>query len=174
MQKWIQTSCLFGSWFSCAQTGIFSAEPCSKNAGETSFVRWITAGEQSIPASRNPNQNRAALWRIFSSNKSAPANRKTGFEQAGGWIHFCMKWLRTLKSFQIFRSEIKKSKTYSGWCPFQGLSMQWYHSHVDPIWQYGSFKSLVVDLPNVLCKNVTYLHVTICVVREPPKVVRKS
>jgi hypothetical protein len=27
----------------------------------------------------NPNQNRAALWRIFSSNKSAPANRKTGF-----------------------------------------------------------------------------------------------
>ncbi len=27
----------------------------------------------------------------------------------GGWIHFCMKRLRTLKSFQIFKSEIKKS-----------------------------------------------------------------
>jgi hypothetical protein len=27
----------------------------------------------------NPNQNSAALWRIFSSNKSAPANRKKGF-----------------------------------------------------------------------------------------------
>jgi hypothetical protein len=26
-------------------------------------------------------------------------------------LHFCMKWLRTLKSFQIFKSEIKKSKT---------------------------------------------------------------
>jgi hypothetical protein len=25
-----------------------------------------------------------------------------------------MKWLRTLKSFQIFKIEIKKSKTYSG------------------------------------------------------------
>jgi hypothetical protein len=32
------TSCLFGSRFACAQTGIFSAEPFSKNAGETSIV----------------------------------------------------------------------------------------------------------------------------------------
>jgi hypothetical protein len=38
----------------------------------------------------------------------------TVIQQAGGWIHFCMKWLRTLKSFQIFKSEIKKSKTHSG------------------------------------------------------------
>ncbi len=28
------------------------------------------------------------------------------FEQAGGWIHFCMKQLRTLKSFQIFITKI--------------------------------------------------------------------
>ncbi len=34
-----------------------------------------------------------------------------------------MKRLKTLTSFHIFKSEIKKSKTYSGWCPFQGLSM---------------------------------------------------
>jgi hypothetical protein len=31
------------------------------------------------PSFRNPNQNRGALWRIFSSNESAPANSKTGF-----------------------------------------------------------------------------------------------
>jgi hypothetical protein len=31
----------------------------------------------------NPNQNRAALWWIFSSNESAPANRKTGFYADG-------------------------------------------------------------------------------------------
>ncbi len=42
-------------------------------------------------------------------------------EQAGGWIIFCKKRLRTLKSFQIFKTEIKKPKTLSGWCPFQGL-----------------------------------------------------
>ncbi len=29
--------------------------------------------------SRNPNQNSATHWRIFSSNKSPPANRKKGF-----------------------------------------------------------------------------------------------
>ncbi len=33
-----------------------------------------------------------------------------------------MKRLRTLTLFQIFSTEIKKSKTYSGWCPFKGLS----------------------------------------------------
>ncbi len=43
-------------------------------------------------------------------------------QQAGGWAQFCMKRLRTLKLFQIFSTEIKKSKTYSGLCPFKGLS----------------------------------------------------
>jgi hypothetical protein len=33
-----------------------------------------------------------------------------------------MKRLRTLKSFKIFKSERKKLKNYSGWCPFKGLS----------------------------------------------------
>jgi hypothetical protein len=41
-------SCLFGSRFACAQTAIFSAEPCSKYAGETSIVLQITAHEQKI------------------------------------------------------------------------------------------------------------------------------
>ncbi len=43
-------------------------------------------------------------------------------EQAGGLEAFCMKRLRTLKLFHLFITEIKKSKTYNGWCPFQGLS----------------------------------------------------
>ncbi len=50
---------------------------------------------------------------FFSSNKSALANKKKGFstnrdpkKQVGGWINFCMKRLRTLKSFKIVRSEI--------------------------------------------------------------------
>jgi hypothetical protein len=73
------TFCLFGSQFACAQTAIFSAEPCSITAGEKSVVLWITAREQRTPISCDPNQNRAELWQIFSSNKSVPANRKTGF-----------------------------------------------------------------------------------------------
>jgi hypothetical protein len=39
------TSYLFVSRFACVQTAIFSAEPCSKNAEETSMVLGITAGE---------------------------------------------------------------------------------------------------------------------------------
>ncbi len=42
------------------------------------FFGLQLAGKK-IPSFRNPNQNRAALWRIFSSDESAPANRKTGF-----------------------------------------------------------------------------------------------
>jgi hypothetical protein len=38
------------------------------------------------------------------------------------WIQFCMKRLRTLKSLKIFKSERKKLKNYSGWCPVKGLS----------------------------------------------------
>jgi hypothetical protein len=57
-------------------------------------------------------------------------------EQAGGWIQFCMKWLRTLKSFQIFKSEIKNQNikrlmSYS-------RPIQWYHSHADPFWSHGT------------------------------------
>ncbi len=73
------TSCLFGSRFASAQTVIFPAELCSKNAGKISIVLSVTALEWRVPTSCIPNQNRAAFWRIFSSNKSAPASAKTGF-----------------------------------------------------------------------------------------------
>ena len=49
----------------------------------------------------------------------AYANRKPNKQE--DWVQFCMKWLRTLTFFKIFTSENKKLKTYSGWCPFQGL-----------------------------------------------------
>ncbi len=46
------------------------------------------------------------------------------------WIQFCMKRLRTLKSFKIFKSEIKKLKTFSAWCPFKGLSNDTTHMQI--------------------------------------------
>jgi hypothetical protein len=63
MQKGLQSSCLFGA---CVQAAIFFSKPYSINAGETSIVLWIAARRQKIPSFRNVNQNRAALWRIFS------------------------------------------------------------------------------------------------------------
>jgi hypothetical protein len=44
-----------------------------------------------------------------------------------------------LKSFQIFKSEIKKSKTFLR-LMFFTRPIQWYHSHADPIWPDGTFK----------------------------------
>jgi hypothetical protein len=40
----------------------------------------------------------------------AHANRDPNKQE--DWIQFCMKRLRTLKSIKIFKSEIKKLKTY--------------------------------------------------------------
>ncbi len=55
-------------------------------------------------------------------------------------MHFCMKQLRTLK----FKIKIKKSKTYSGGCPFPGLSNGTMHSHADPIWPDDTFNAVDV------------------------------
>jgi hypothetical protein len=51
------TLCLFGSRSVWAQTALFSAEPCSKNAEKTTIVLCFTARELNIPTSRNPNQH---------------------------------------------------------------------------------------------------------------------
>jgi len=74
---------LLGSPVVWAQSAIFSAKPGSKNA----IIDY-----------------RAALWQIFSTNKSAPANRKKGFfksfllknDKIGGIFVFSGKELQTL------------------------------------------------------------------------------
>ncbi len=115
--KMNSTSCFFGSRLVCAQTAIFSAEPCQTYAWETSIVLWITAPIQTkIEQHFDRFFHQIKVWQPIGRILCKPWS-----EQAGGWIHFCMKHLRTLKSIQIFKSEIEKSKTYSGWCPFQGL-----------------------------------------------------
>jgi hypothetical protein len=41
-------------------------------------------------------------------------SKQTEIPKAEGWIHSCMKRLRTLNSSQKFKIKIKKSKTHSG------------------------------------------------------------
>ncbi len=36
--------------------------------------------------------------------------------------YFCIKRVRTLNSYQLFKIKNKKYKIHSDWCPFQGLS----------------------------------------------------
>jgi hypothetical protein len=68
------------------------------------FLFFIFDLEYFIPPSRNTNQSRAALWRIFSSNKSVPANRKTGFyanrEQNKQEVRIILP--ETAQNFEVF------------------------------------------------------------------------
>ncbi len=137
----------FLSWVACAQTAIFYAKPCSKNAGETSIVLWITACEQRIHTSRNPNQNWAAFWRIFSSNKSALANRKTGFnanrdpnKEVG--LIFAWSGSELWSLFNYSGVKLKNPKPISVDVVFKAYPMVRDHSHVDPIWPDGTFQKL--------------------------------
>ncbi len=77
-------------------------------------------------SSRNPKTN-WCLSRIygvrFGGKDRGLSTSNLDPNKQEDWIQFCMKRLRTLKSFKIFNSEIKKLKTYSGWCTFKGLSI---------------------------------------------------
>ncbi len=59
---------------------------------------------------------------LFGGKDHGLSTCKTWSKQAGGWIHFWMKRLRTLNSYQILKIKNKKGKTYSCCCPFQELS----------------------------------------------------
>ncbi len=90
-----------------------------------SILVWIAEWWNSLPSSRT--QRTIDISPAFLEHGSvkkitvwAHANRIPNKQE--DWRPFCMKRLRTWKLFQIFSTEIKKSKTYSGWCPFQGLS----------------------------------------------------
>ncbi len=51
---------------------------------------------------------------------------------------FLYEAAQNFESFQILKSDIKKSKTYIRLMSFS-RPMQWYHSHADPIWPDGTF-----------------------------------
>ncbi len=78
----IPTSCLFGSRFVWAQTAIFSAELCSKNAGKSSIVLCgLRLMSRIFEEFHHPGiQTKIVqLLAVFPTNKSAPASRKKGF-----------------------------------------------------------------------------------------------
>ncbi len=83
-------------------------------------MAWIVGCWNSLLTSCNPKNN-WCLTRIyvawFGGKDRGLSTCKPWSKQAGGWIHFCMKRLRTLNSYQIFKIKNKKQKTYSGWCP---------------------------------------------------------
>ncbi len=66
------------------------------------------------PIGKKHKRLRLACYFIKLNMDKIAACRYATREQAGGWIHFCMKRLRTLNSYQIFKIKNKKYKIYSG------------------------------------------------------------
>ncbi len=86
-------------------------QKCGKDINcSLDYGSWVK--NFNIPQSK-PKQ--AAVWQIFSSTKSVPANRKTGFyanrdAQVGSWIHFCTKRLRPWSLFKYSRVKLTNQK----------------------------------------------------------------
>jgi hypothetical protein len=112
IKKYLQTSYFFGRWVVCAQTAIFFNELVSKKCGN--YIYFMFAGRFRA-SQRVRNMVCAEVWRIFSSKKSIPANRKKGFftirqpnEEIGGTFVFSGSKLFSL--FKNSKSGIKKIK----------------------------------------------------------------
>ncbi len=107
---------------------------------------WIARCWNSLLPSPNPKNN-LCLSRIFGARFGGKdrglVTCKPWSKQEGGWIHFCMKQLRTLNSYQILNIKNKKIKIPKRLMSFS-RPIQWYHSHADPIWPGGTFKVLFV------------------------------
>jgi hypothetical protein len=59
------TSCLFGSRFACAPTAIFSAEPCSKNAGDNQLFFGIRLVSKEFQHPANQTKIEQHFGRFF-------------------------------------------------------------------------------------------------------------
>ncbi len=109
--------CLFVSWFAWKPLPIaWRTFIWWKNWPKCcTILVWIAGCWNSLLRSRNPKNN-WCFSRIFGARFSGKvcglSTCKPWSKQAGGWIHFCMKRLRTLNSFQIFKIKNKKWKTY--------------------------------------------------------------
>ncbi len=84
---------------------------------------WIAEWWNFLPASRNPKNNwcLSCIYGVrFGEKDRMPCQPWT--KQAGGLEAF---WHGAAQNFEvvlIFKIKNKKFKTYSGWCPFKGLS----------------------------------------------------
>ncbi len=87
-----------------------------------SILLWITEWWMQAATQRTIDASPAFMEYGLAKKIVAWAHANRDPNKQEDWIQFCMKRLRTLKSFKIFKSEIKNLKTYSSWCPFKGLS----------------------------------------------------
>jgi hypothetical protein len=79
----------------------------------SSFWVRIAGRWNFLLTSRSPKNN-WCISRIFGAQfigkDPGLSTCKPWYKQVGGWIHFCMKGLRTSKSYQIFKTKNKNKK----------------------------------------------------------------
>ncbi len=121
--------------------GHFCTEPCTKNAGESLIFLWITAREQKVcikPTTCNPNQNRAAPWRIFLTNLSAtvigrkdsiqtviPTSRRLDFflYEAASAVFILSKICSCLPVTLLCSGQSLRGEEYSCWSQPRGRNL---------------------------------------------------
>ncbi len=143
MQKWIQPH-------ACLDHGLHMLKPQSfppnraPKMQERQQLFWDYGSWAKNSNTRNPNQNRVALWLIFSSYKSAPANRKTGFyanrdpnKQEVGFI-FAWSGSELWSLFKYSKVKLKNQKPIAVDALFKAFPMVPLSWTVDPIWLDGT------------------------------------
>ncbi len=95
-----------------------------KSAKVQLYFGSVTEWWNFLPANRNPKNN-CCLSRIYGirfGEKRLRLEHMQTVNRTSRRIGFNSVWSGSgLCIFKIFKSENKKLKTYSGWCPFQGL-----------------------------------------------------
>jgi hypothetical protein len=119
----IPTSYLFGSRILCAQTTIFSPEPCFKNAGKSTIVLCgLRLMSRIFEEFHHPAIQTKILGSFLTNKVRQSIGRKDSIQtviviqtsrRLDSFLYEAAQY-RTLKSYQIFKTYIKKFKTYSG------------------------------------------------------------
>ncbi len=86
-----------------------------------SILVWIAEWWMQAATQRTIDASPAFMEYVLAKKIAAWAHANRDLNKQEDWIQFCMKRLRTSNTFKIFKSEIKKLKTFSGWCPSKGL-----------------------------------------------------
>ncbi len=117
------TSCMFGSRFaikSCLPIGWRTFIWWKIRQSAAFFWFWLRESRAVIQ--RTIDVSPVFLRARIGGKDCGLSACKPWSKQVGGWINFCMKRLKTLNSYQIFKIKNKESKTFCSWSPFQGLS----------------------------------------------------
>jgi hypothetical protein len=138
---------LFGTRVVWAQTTIFPAEPCFKNAGELQLVSRILEEFQYPAIQTKIVQHFGGFFHQIKVRQ--PIRRKDSIQTVMPSRRLDSFLYKAAQNFEVFQ----KSKTYSCWCSFQGLS------NGTTLMQIQSGRTVTLTL-NSLQQFTKYLWVT--------------